>query len=149
MVNQVDAVVSEVRNWLENHGYHYRHVFVVDDVCLYTATKLSDEDIEEFKNEFGGHVSLAGVSYAGSGNISEYNYHCGHKLLDKLRDDIREWLSGHDFPYVYFTISRGIRISSYQDVPLSVIQDFEKEFGVKYAGYSISCGSDKKEYEFM
>lgn len=148
IVNQVDAVESEVRNWLEDHGRPYTNLFVANDVCLYTPTKLSCDEIEELKNEFGGYVSLSGVSYEGNGSISKYKYHCSHKLLDKLKEDIREWLGNHEFPYYHFTISRGIRISSYQDVPLSVIQDFEKEFGVKYVGHSISCGSNEKEYEF-
>lgn len=45
-------------------------------------------------------------------------------------------------------VTESISLNTSEKLLDAKISDFEKEFGVKCKGYSISCNSDRIEYKF-
>lgn len=125
-----------------------RHIFVVGSVNVYLSSKMSSEDCEDFKNDFGYEIHLEGASFDENGLKSEFKYYAHHKKLDEFSDQIKEWLTKHSFPTKFFMIKRDLSLYTYDKLSDEQIHDFEKDFNVKCKGYSISCNSEEVKYEF-
>lgn len=148
MKNPGNIAVSEIRNWLENKGYICRNIFVVDVVCIYISSKLSQNDCDEFKNEFDAEMRLKGASFDAFGQNNEFKYYCDHRLLAAFRAYLHDWLNQNNFPVNYSMVTRDISIEVHEELSQSQIQEFEDEFEVKFLNYSLTCNSDKIKYKF-
>ena len=146
--NTVNTVVNEIRNWLENRGYMHRHIFVVNLVSIYLSTKISFEDIEDFKKEFGYEMRLEGASFDENGFEREFKYRAYHKMLEEFSSQIKEWLDNHSFPIRFYMIKEELSLHAYDKLSDEQIHDFEEEFEVRCNRYSISCNSNGIVYEF-
>ena len=113
-----------------------------------TSTRLSEKSIEDFKKDFGEEIYLKGASYDGNGNVDVFEYECDHILLVKFRENVRNFLKQHNFPYTYFTVLDTISLSCHEELSDSQINDFGKTFEVQCMKYSISCNSNDIKYEF-
>lgn len=109
---------------------------------------MPDAILNKYENEFGSSVNLKNVKY-GSDGSRKYVYGLGHPLLRQFRNYIKDWLKQNDFPIVYTTLTYKIRLTCFEELSDSQIHDFEEEFEAKCSGYSVSCGSDNIEYEFV
>lgn len=125
-----------------------KDIFVVDSVNIYLSTKISFEDIEDFKKEFGYEISLEGASFDENGLEREFKYGANHKMLEQFSSQIKEWLDNHSFPIRFFMIKRELSLYAYDKFSYEQIHDFEEEFEVRCSGYSMSCNSNDIEYEF-
>lgn len=148
MKNPQSIAISEISLWMENHGYRRRHIFVVDNVCMHISPKISEEDLKEFKREFGHEIIMVGASFDGNGQESDFKYYSDHDALVEFRARLRDWLLNHNFPYNFTTISRGITMHCYEKLSESQIREFEEEFDVKCRKYSLKCNSNDIGYEF-
>ena len=112
--NPANYVISEMSNWLSNHGYGYGHVFVVDSVNIIISSKISPEDLEEFKKDFGCEIHLKGVSFDGNGVKNEFKYWCNHEELSDFKSYIHDWLMDMNFPVRFTTVTGGISLHTYE-----------------------------------
>lgn len=100
--------------------------------------------MDEFKRDFGYPLELEGVSF---GYSKVYKYRAKHKLIDKFKSCLENWLDDHNLD-CYFFLSSYIDLEVYDELSEGVLQDFEREFDVKCREYSISCNSGKIKYRF-
>lgn len=148
MENPRDIVISEIGCWLESHGYYAGHIFVVTGVYMYISPKMSQEDQEEFKKEFGVEISLNGTSLNRHGEYCEFEYYCDHRLLAQYRSNVHDWLKNHNFPFDFISFSSNLSLFCTGELSQSQICDFEEEFEVKFSGCSLNCNSNRMEYKF-
>lgn len=141
-------MVNEIRNWLENRGYKCRYIHVVNHVLIYTSSKISLQDVNDFNNDFGYQISLEGASFGEIGWGSEFEYHTSHKKLEEFSDRIKEWISNHSFPIRFFMITDDLLIYTYDKLSDEQIRDFETDLNLKCRRYSISCNSKEVKYVF-
>lgn len=112
------------------------------------SARISDEDIDDFREQFGEEIRLKGASYECHGDIEEFKYSCDHKLLKEFRNSVQDWLKNRGLPLSFTIINSNISLHTHEELSSSQIHSFENEFGIKYRGYSISCGSKNMKYEF-
>ena len=125
-----------------------RHIFVVDFVFIDVYSKISDENLNEFNRKFGTDLVLEGASYGRGGSLAEVKYRCNHPALENFRGYVRNWLSNHEFPYRFFTVTSGISLHCSKKLSDEQICSFMNEFEFEYMKYEISCNSDQIRYEF-
>ena len=68
--------------------------------------------------------------------------------MDEFGNSIRNWLANQNHRGYFTVLSDGITLEVYDELSNDQIKDFEKEFEVKFKRYSISCNSDRIDYEF-
>ena len=141
-------MVFEIRNWLKDHGYCPKHIFVVDEVFVNVSPKLSDEDILKFNNEFNTELKLSSGSFSENGELNQVEYVCCHEKIEKFRKSIRIWLKDHDFPVMYFMVCGEISLHCSKRLSHVQITDFSDRFNVKCRRFNISCNSDDVTYVF-
>lgn len=146
--NPSNEVVNEIRNWLINKGYEPGHIFVVNYVYVNVSSKISKEDLIEFKNLFKSDLTLSGVSYNQYGRLTEVEYHCFHPALEKYEVMLVDWLCDNDFPSAFFTLNRGISLTCSEKLSKEQISSFEREFEVTCRKFELSCNSDNICYTF-
>lgn len=146
--NPANYIISEIRNWLLNHGYGHGHVFVVDSVNIIISSKISSDDLEEFKKDFGCEIHLNGVSFDGNGVKNKFKYGCNHKELSAFRSYLHDWLNDRNFPIRFSMVTNGILLHVTKELSYSQINEFEDEFDVKLKEYLMKCSSDLIKYEF-
>lgn len=148
MENPVDEVVDEIRNWLENRGYGCRHIFVVDRVFVNVSSKISAEDLKDFKNDFGHDLDLEGVSFDQYGQKSKFEYRTNHDKISKFKSHLNNWLDEHSFPWSYTILTSQLSLHVREELTDSQIHEFEEEFGLICREYSMECSSQRIEYTF-
>lgn len=148
MKNPKSYVVSEIGDWLINHGYRCRHIFVVDFVHMFISSKISKDDLNEFEREFGHEIHLNGASFDENGQKREFEYFCDHELLVEFRAYVRDWLRNHNFPFDYTIVMDDISIYCSERLSETQIHEFEDEFEVRCRGYSLTCNSNEIIYKF-
>ena len=141
-------IESEIRNWLENRGYHYGQVYVLDEVIAKCCPKISSKDLEDFEKEFNHEPCLKGVSFDKCGE-KWYKYGFRHDKLIELSSKLNAWSNENKFPISSSRIGFTLYISAYEKLSDVQIKDLEKEFNVKYEEYSISCNSNDINYKFQ
>lgn len=146
--NPSKIVLNEIQEWLSSKGYRCGYCFVVNLVYLNVSSKISPKDVAEFKKEFGEDIHLKGASYGANGSTSHFKYWCDHHLLDEFGNSIRNWLANQNLRGYFTVLSDGISLEVYDELYDNQIKDFEEEFEVKFKKYSISCNSDRIDYEF-
>ena len=104
--------------------------------------------MKEYSNKFGGEIYLSGASYNGDGDIEEFSYKGDHKLLKDFRKSIKDWLENKKISVFYTSITNSISLETYDELSSKQIQEFEKEFDVKFKGYSQTCNSNELAYKF-
>ena len=146
--NPSKIVLNEIQKWLKNRGYQYSLCGVTDSVYVHVSSKISQDDLDEFKKEMGHDLYLKCASYGANGNISDFEYGCNHKLLKEFRGCIENWLVNQG-GYVYFILFfNSISLKMNKELSSNQIEDFEKEFEVKLREYSVSCNSNEISYKF-
>lgn len=140
--------VSEIRKWLEDYGYCYGHIFVVDKVFVNVSQKISQKDLKAFKNTFNEELILEGASYDDYGCLKEVRYYCYQEDLKNFRSSLFEWVEENSFPLRFFTVTDGITLYCFDELSKNQINNFEKKFEVKCRSYSISCNSNEITYKF-
>lgn len=148
MENLVESVKSEIRNWVENKGYDCHFIHVVNNVSFRCYPKISHEDINEFKNEFGREIVIKGVKFNEDGTVGEYEYDCDHDRLFEFRNLVRDWLQIHGIQVISVFLTSNIEIYTYGELLDNQIKGFEDEFDVKCRGYDLSCSSREIRYIF-
>ena len=146
--NPVDAVTSEIRSWLQSHGYAYGHIFVVNSVYINILSKMSSDDLDDFKKEFDCDINLEEVSFDGKGQFEKFEYRCDPKELSDFKSYFKVWLKDNDFPVNFSCISDHISLKCYEKLSDDEIKEFEDEFEVSLKNYLISCNSGEVNYEF-
>lgn len=101
--NPSKIVLNEIQKWLKNRGYQYSLCGVTDSVYVHVSSKISQDDLDEFKKEMGHDLYLKCASYGANGKISDFEYGCNHKLLKEFRGCIENWLVNQG-GYVYFIL---------------------------------------------
>ena len=121
----------------------FRWIIFIFILHFLSVSTISLDEYNSFK------WSLNEASYTNDGKISEFEYHCDSSLLEECRNKLRVFLRANDYPYSFFTMG-GSHISLYLHEKLSdaQINKFEEEFNLNLKGFSISCNSNRIEYEF-
>ena len=147
-MNHLNDFKFEIKNWLRNHGYFPRHVFVVDKLFVNVSTKLSDEDILKFNRKFDVELKLNGGSFNEDGTLDQVEYVGYPERIEEFRRDVKIWLDENEFPVSYFILSSRISLHCSERLSSDQISDFSDMFNVKCKSFDVSCNSNDVTYRF-
>ena len=146
--NPASAVKSEIRSWLQSHDYVHDNIFVGNSVYMNVLSKMSSDDLDDFKKEFDCHINLEEVSFDGKGQFEKFKYRCEPKVLSTFKSYLNVWLKDNDWSVNFFFISDYISLYCFEKLSDDQIREFEDEFEVSLKKYLMSCNSCEVKYEF-